>query len=94
MKLRPLSDKVVVQYPKAEEKNESGIILPESAKEKPKVAVVMAVGPGKYKDGRLVPMHVKEGDKVILASYGGTEVKIDEEEYKIIGQDDILAIVE
>ncbi|MDD7739317.1 MAG: co-chaperone GroES [Fusicatenibacter sp.] len=94
MKLQPLGDRVVIQYQKAEEKTESGIILPDSAKEKPQEAVVIAVGPGKWKDGRKVDPQVKEGDKVILSDYAGTEVKLDEEEYKIVNQDDILAIVE
>ena len=94
MKLEPLGDRVVIQYQKAEEKTESGIILPDSAKEKPQEAVVIAVGPGKWKDGRRVDPQVKEGDKVILSDYAGTEVRIDKEEYKIVNQDDILAIVE
>jgi len=94
MKLKPLGDKVVLQYQDVEEKTESGIILPDSAKEKSQEAVVIAVGPGKCKDGQKVPMQVKEGDKVILSEYGGTEVKIGDEEYKIVSQDDILAIVE
>ncbi|MGN0355099.1 MAG: co-chaperone GroES [Muricoprocola sp.] len=94
MKLKPLGDRVVIQYKKAEEKTESGIILPDSAKEKPQEAVIIAVGPGKCKDGKIVAMQVKEGDKVILSEYAGTEVKIDGEEYKIVGQDDILAIIE
>lgn len=94
MKLEPLGDRVVIQYQEAEEKTESGIILPDSAKEKPQEAVVIAVGPGKCKDGKKMDMQVKEGDKVILSEYAGTEVKIDEEEYKIVSQDDILAIVE
>lgn len=93
MKLKPLGDKVVLQYQDVEEKTESGIILPDSAKEKSQEAVVIAVGPGKCKDGQKVPMQVKEGDKVILSEYGGTEVKIGDEEYKIVSQDDILAIV-
>lgn len=94
MKLKPLGDKVVLQYQDVEEKTESGIILPDSAKEKSQEAVVIAVGPGKCKDGQKVPMQVKEGDKVIISEYGGTEVKIGDEEYKIVSQDDILAIVE
>ena len=93
MKLKPLGDKVVLQYQDVEEKTESGIILPDSAKEKSQEAVVIAVGPGKCKDGQKVPMQVKEGDKVILSEYGGTEVKIGDEEYKIVSQEDILAIV-
>lgn len=94
MKLKPLGDKVVLQYQDVEEKTESGIILPDSAKEKSQEAVVIAVGPGKCKDRQKAAMQVKEGDIVILSEYGGTEVKIGDEEYKIVSQDDILAIVE
>ncbi|MCI5943762.1 MAG: co-chaperone GroES [Eubacterium sp.] len=94
MKLRPLGDKVVLQYQEIEEKTQSGIILPDSAKEKPQIAVVIAVGPGKYENGKLQEMRVKEGDKVIFSQYSGTEVKIGEEEYTIAAQKDIMAIVE
>ena len=94
MKLKPLGDKVVLQYQDVEEKTESGIILPDSAKEKPQEAVVIAVGPGKCKDGQKVPMQVKEGDKVIYSEYAGTEVELDDKKYIIVGQDDIIAIVE
>ena len=79
---------------KAEEKTKSGIILPDSAKEQPQEAVVVAVGPGKEVDGKKIEMQVKEGDKVIYSKYAGTEVKMEEEEYIIVGQDDIIAIVE
>ena len=82
------------QYQKAEEKTQSGIILPDSAKEKPQEAVVIAVGPGKEVDGKKTEMQVKEGDKVIFSKYSGTDVKIQEEEYVIVSQDDIIAIVE
>ncbi len=94
MQLKPLGDKVVLQYQKAEEKTQSGIILPDSAKEKPQEAVVIAVGPGKEVDGKKTEMQVKEGDKVIFSKYSGTDVKIQEEEYVIVSQDDIIAIVE
>lgn len=94
MKLRPLGDKVVLKYMEAEEKTKSGIILPDSAKEKPQEAVVVAVGPGKEEDGKLVSMQVKEGDKVIYTKYAGTEIKFEDEEYVIVGQSDIIAIVE
>ena len=94
MKLRPLGDKVVLQYQEIEEKTQSGIILPDSAKEKPQIAVVIAVGPGKYENGKLLEMRVKEGDKVIFSQYSGTEVKIGVEEYSIAAQKDIMAIVE
>ena len=94
MQLKTLGDKVVLQYQKAEEKTQSGIILPDSAKEKPQEAVVIAVGPGKEVDGKKTEMQVKEGDKVIFSKYSGTDVKIQEEEYVIVSQDDIIAIVE
>lgn len=93
MKLKPLGDKVVLQYQKAEEKTESGILLPDSAKEKPQEAVVIAVGPGK-EGGQQTTMQVKEGDKVIVEQYAGTDVKLGDEEYKIVSQSDILAVVE
>ena len=94
MKLRPLGDKVVLKYQEAEEKTQSGIILPDSAKEKPQEAVVIAVGPGKCEDGKCRPMQVKEGDHVIFSKYAGTEVKLEDEEYIIASQNDIIAIVE
>ena len=94
MKLRPLGDRVVLQYQEAEEKTQSGIILPDSAKEKPQEAVVLAVGPGTDVNGKEVKMHVKPGDKVIYSKYAGTEVKLGEEEYIVAGQNDIIAVVE
>lgn len=94
MMLKPLGDKVALQYLKEEEKTESGILLPDSAKEKPQVAVVVAVGPGKCEKGQNVPIPVKVGDKVIASQYSGTEVKLDEEEYTIVSQSDILAVIE
>lgn len=94
MKLRPLGDRVILKYQEAEEKTQSGIILPGSAKEKPQEAVVMAVGDGTGCDGKNVQMQVKEGDRVIFSKYAGTEIKIDEEEYTIVSEKDIIAIVE
>ena len=94
MKLKPLADRVVIKMVEAEETTKSGIILAGSAKEKPQVAVVVAVGPGGTVDGKEVKMSVKEGDKVIAAKYSGTDIKIDGEEYTILHQSDILAIVE
>lgn len=94
MKLRPLGDKVILQYQETEEKTQSGIILPDSAKEKPQEAVVVAVGDGKGYEGKDVQMQVKEGDHVIFSKYAGTEVKVEEEEYTIVSQKDIIAIVE
>ena len=94
MKLKPLGNKVVLQQEAAEEKTQSGIILPDSAKEKPQDAVVIAVGQGKGEDGKDIEMQVKVGDKVIYSKYAGTEIKLDDEEYIIVDQNDIIAIVE
>ena len=94
MKLKPLADRVVLKMTEAEETTKSGIVLTSAAKEKPQVAVVVAVGPGGTVDGKEVKMSVKEGDKVIAAKYSGTDIKIDGEEYTILHQSDILAVVE
>lgn len=94
MMIKPLADRVVVKLLEAEEKTQSGIILTGAAKEKPQVAEIVAVGPGGNVDGVDVEMYVKVGDKVITSKYSGTEVKIDGEEYTIVKQNDILAIVE
>ena len=93
MKLKPLADRVVVKMVEAEETTKSGIILTASAKEKPQIAEIIAVGPGGVVDGKEVKMYVNVGDKVI-SKYSGTEVKIDGEEYTIVRQNDILAICE
>ncbi len=95
MTIKPLSDKVVTRMTEAEETTKSGIILTAAAKEKPSVAEVVAVGPGAYdKNGNIIPMIVKVGDKVLVAKYSGTEVKLDGEDYSIVSLADILAIVE
>lgn len=94
MKLVPLSDRVVLKQLEAEEKTKSGIILASSAQEKPQEAEVIAVGPGGVVDGKEVKMQVKEGQKVIYSKYSGTDVKLDGEEFIIVRQDDILAVVE
>lgn len=94
MTIKPLSDRVVVQMEEAEETTKAGIILTNSAKEKPQVAVVIAVGPGGVVDGIETEMLVDVGDRVLLNKYAGTEVKVDEKEYIIVRQSDILAIVE
>ena len=94
MKIRPLADRVVIKTVEAEETTKSGIILAGSAKEKPQVAEVLAVGPGGLVDGKEVEMLVKVGDKVLTSKYSGTEVKVDGVEYTIVRQGDILAIVE
>lgn len=94
MKLRPLGDRVVIKKVEAEETTKSGIVLPGTAKEKPQVAEIVAVGPGGVIDGKEVKMEVKVGDKVIFSKYSGNEIKMDGEEYTILKQEDLLAIVE
>jgi chaperonin GroES len=94
MKLVPLGDRVVLKHLEAETTTKSGIVLPGQEKEKPQQAEVIAVGPGGMVDGKEVKMEVKAGDKVIMGKYSGTSVKLDGEEYIIIRQNDILAIVE
>ena len=94
MKLVPLGDRVVLKHLEAEEKTKSGIVLAGAAKEKPQEAEVIAVGPGGMVDGKEVKMEVEVGAKVIYHKYSGTEVKLDGEEYVIVKQSDILAIVE
>ena len=94
MKLKPLADRVIIKMVEAEETTKSGIILTGAAKEKPEMAEVVEVGPGGMVDGKEVIMTVKKGDKVITSKYAGTEVKLDGEEYTIVRQADILAIVE
>ena len=94
MKLTPLADRVILKMLEAEETTKGGIILTGSAKEKPQVAEVIAVGPGGNVDGKEVEMIVKVGDKVLTSKYSGTEVKVDDEEYTVVRQSDILAIVE
>jgi len=91
--LKPLGDRVVVKQEPSEEKTQSGIVLPDTAKEKPQMGTVIAVGAGRVLDnGQRVPLEVKIGDKVIYAKYGGTEVKLDNEEYIILQERDILAV--
>ena len=94
MTIKPLADRVVVKLTEAEETTKSGIILTGSAKEKPQVSEVVAVGPGGVVDGKEITMQVKEGQKVIYSKYAGTEVKLEGEEYIIVRQNDILAVVE
>ena len=94
MTIKPLADRVVIKMTEAEETTKSGLILTGNAKEKPQVAEVLAVGPGGTVDGKEVVMTVKVGDKVLTSKYSGTEVKCDGEEYIIVKQSDILAIVE
>ncbi|MZQ75216.1 MAG: co-chaperone GroES [Peptoclostridium sp.] len=94
MKIRPLADRVVIKRLEAEEKTKSGIVLPGSAKEQPQMAEVVEVGPGGVVDGKEIKMELAKGDRVIFSKYAGTEVKIDGEEYTILRQSDILAVVE
>ena len=94
MKLKPIEDRIVIKMVEAEETTKSGIILTAGAKEKPQIAEVVAAGPGGVVDGEEVKMQVKAGDKVVTSKYSGTEIKIDGEEYIIVRQKDILAIVE
>ncbi len=94
MKIRPLADRVVVKRTKEEEKSKGGIIIPDSAKEKPVEGIVIAVGNGKaLKDGKLRPLDVKAGDHVLFGKYSGTEVKLDGEEHVILREDDLLAVL-
>lgn len=92
--LKPLQDRVVIKMLEGEETTKSGIILSASSKEKPQIAEVVAVGPGLKKDGELIPLEVKKGDKVVVSKYSGTEVKYEGEDLIIVRESDILAIVE
>lgn len=91
--LEPLEDRIVVKASESEQTTSSGIVIPDTAKEKPQEGEVVAVGPGRFDDGTRVPMDVKVGDKVIYSKYGGTEVKVSGEEYLILSARDVLAIV-
>jgi len=95
MKVRPLHDRLIVKRSEEEEKTKRGIIIPDTAKEKPIEGKVIAVGKGKIKeDGTIIPMEVKKGDRILFAKYAGAEVKIDSEEHLIMKEDDVLAIIE
>jgi chaperonin GroES len=94
MKVRPLHDRIIVKRLEEEEKTKGGIIIPDTAKEKPIEGKVIAVGDGKIKeDGTKISMEIKKGDRVLFAKYGGTEIKIDGEEYLMMKEDDVLAII-
>ena len=93
MKIQPLGERVVIKMLETEETTKSGIVLPGSAKEKPQIAEVIEVGPGGIVDGKEVTMEVEVGDKVLISKYAGTEFKLDGEDYTILSQSDILAIV-
>ena len=95
MKIKPLGDRVLVEPKEATEEKKGGIIIPDSAKEKPQEGKVVSVGTGKLdEDGKKIPFNVKKGDTVLMPKYGGTEVKIDDKEYQIMREDDILAVIE
>ncbi len=95
MKIRPLNDRVLVQRMEEETKTKGGIIIPDTAKEKPAEGKVIAAGNGRLgDDGKRIPLEVKKGDRVLFSKYGGTEVKVDGEEYLIMREDDILGIIE
>jgi len=94
MKIRPLADRVVIRKVEAEERTASGIVLPGTAKEQPQIAEVVEVGPGGLVDGKEIKMELKVGDRVIFQKYSGTEVKLEGQEYTILRQNDVLAIVE
>lgn len=95
MQIRPLHDRIIVKRLEEEERTKGGIIIPDTAKEKPIEGKVIAVGDGKTKeDGKKIPMEIKRGDRVLFAKYAGTEVKIDGEEHLMMREDDILAIIE
>ncbi len=95
MKIRPLQDRVIVKRLEEEEKTASGIIIPDTAKEKPQRGEIIAVGPGKKnEDGKVQPLDVKAGDKVLFSKYAGTEIKVEGEELLIMREDDIMAVIE
>lgn len=95
MNIKPLGERIVIKVLESEEKTKSGIVLPDTAKEKPQMGKVLAVGNGKLmENGQRIPVEVKEGDKVLFAKYAGTEVKLDGEEYMVLKESDILAIVQ
>ncbi len=92
--IKPLEDRIVVQAVEAETTTASGIVIPDTAKEKPQEGTVLAVGPGRFEDGARVPLDVKVGDKVLYSKYGGTEVKYSGEEYLVLSARDVLAVIE
>ena len=94
MKVRPLADRILVKREEPSETVKGGIIIPDSAKEKPQEAKVVAVGPGRTEDGKRVPLELKVGDRVLIGKYSGTEVKIDGDEHLILREDDVLAVLE
>jgi chaperonin GroES len=93
MGLKPLGDRVLIKIEESENALPSGLVIPDTAKEKPQEGTVVAVGPGSYQDGTRVPLDVKEGDRVLFSKYGGTEVKVGGEEFMMLNERDVLAIV-
>jgi chaperonin GroES len=93
-RVRPLHDRVIVKRIEEEEKSRGGIIIPDSAKEKPQEGQVIAVGPGRHEDGKVIPLDVKAGDRVLFGKYAGTEVKLNGEEHLILREEDILGVME
>jgi len=94
MKIKPLGDRILVEQSLAETKTKGGIIIPDSAKEKPQEGTVVAVGTGKIVNGKKIALDVKKGDKILFSKYGGDDIKLEGKEYKILKEDDILAIIE
>ena len=92
--IKPLEDRILVQINEAETTTASGLVIPDSAKEKPQEATVKAVGPGRFDDGKRIPLDIKEGDVVVFSKYGGTEIKFEGEDYLILSARDILAVIE
>jgi len=93
-KIRPLHDRVIVKRIEEQEKTKGGLIIPDTAKEKPQEGRVVAVGPGKQDDGKVIPLGVKAGDKILFGKYSSTEIKLDGEEHLIMKEDDILGVIE
>ena len=91
--IRPLGDRVLVKLVEEQETKKGGIIIPDTAKEKPQEATVVAVGAGRLEEGKRIPIELKKGDRILISKYGGTEVKIDGETYQILREDDVLAVV-
>lgn len=94
MGLKPLGDRVLVRVEEPEDTLPSGLVVPDTAKEKPQEGTVLAVGPGSYNDGKRIPLDVKEGDRIIFSKFGGTEVKVEGEDLMLLNERDLLAIVE
>lgn len=93
-KIRPLRDRVIVKRLLAEERTRGGIIIPDTAKEKPQEGTVIAVGLGKQDDGKVIPLDVRAGDRILFAKYSGSEIKLDDDEYVMMREDDILGVIE